>query len=149
MARFRFRLATLKRLREAHRDELHARLAEAYEADRILAEQRAAVAADAAALALDRRRLSETGSVDVTRLLEAQRYQLSLEAQSRAMAEQAQRLAVEVESRRQAVVEADRDVRVLDRLRERRLAQHRHAEQAAEAKRFDEVAAARFRGGKL
>ena len=80
----------------------------------------------------------------MTRLLEAQRYQLALEAQARLLAEQAARLAEEVEVRRQAVVEADREVRVLDKLRERRLAQHHSAELAAEAKRLDEIAATRW-----
>jgi flagellar FliJ protein len=143
MPRFRFRLQTLRRLRELTRDELRVRLAEAFQAEQILAEQRAAIAAEAAAL-VEARRTMLDGAMDVTRLLESQRYQLALEAQSRVLAEQAMRLTEEVEVRRQAVVEADREVRVLDKLRERRLAQHRHAEQAAEAKRLDEIAATRW-----
>ena len=118
MPKFRFRLQTLQRLREMNRDELRVRLAEAFQAEQILTQQRDAVAAEAAALAATRRQLMTDGSMDVTRLLESQRYQLLLEAQSRTLAEQATRLAEEVDVRRQAVVEADRQVRVLDKLRE-------------------------------
>jgi flagellar FliJ protein len=148
MARFRFRLETVRRLRERHRDELRVRLAEAYQAEHILAEQRAALATEATALAETRRRLMADGAVDVTRLIDTQRYQLLLEAQARAQAEQAARLAEEVDVRRQAVVEADRQVRVLDKLHDRRRDQHRRAEQAAEAKRLDEVATTRWEANK-
>jgi flagellar FliJ protein len=144
MARFRFRLQTLWRVREAARDELRARLAEAFQAERIVLDEQAAVAGEAASLADERRRLMAEGSLDVTRMLESQRYQLTLEAQSRSLAEQASKLAAEVENRRQAVVEADRQVRVLDKLRERWKSQHANAEEAAEAKRLDEVATTRW-----
>jgi flagellar protein FliJ len=144
MSRFRFRLQTLQRLRETTRDDLRARLAEAYQAERILAEQRAAVAAETAALAEAQRRLMIDGALDVTRLLESQRYQRLLEARSRTLAEQTAKLADEIESRRQAVVEADRQVRVLDKLHERRRREHQDAEQAAESRRLDEIAVTRW-----
>ena len=117
MARFRFRLDTLRRLREATRDELRVRLAEAFQAEQILSDQRRAIDSDSAALVQTRRQLVGGGSLDVTRLLELQRYQLLLEAQSRTLAEQAARLSEEVDVRRHAVVEADRQVRVLEKLR--------------------------------
>jgi flagellar FliJ protein len=148
MARFRFRLQTLRRLREMNRDELRVRLAEAFQAEQILSQQREALAAEAAALAATRRQLMNDGSMDVTRLLESQRYQLLLEAQGRTLADQAARLAEEVDVRRQAVVEADRQVRVLDKLRERREQQHLVAQQAAEAKRLDEIATTRWEAAK-
>lgn len=144
MARFRFRLETLRRLREMNRDELRVRLAEAFQAEKILADQRAALVDEIATMAEARRKLTADGAVDVTRLLESQRYQLLLEAQGRTLAEQAARLAEEVEVRRQAVVEADRQVRVLDKLHDRRRSQHEQAQQAAEDKRLDEVAATRW-----
>src|SRR5688572_26241999 len=125
MARFRFRLQTLRRLREIHRDEQRGRLATAYEAERILAEQRESLAAEGVALTQAQRQLMQHGSLDVNQLLAAQRYQLALEAQSRALAEQAAKLAEEVERRRLALVEADREVRVLDKLEERQRLQHR------------------------
>jgi flagellar FliJ protein len=144
MPRFRFRLETLRRLREMNRDELRVRLAEAYQAEQILAQQREALAGEATTLVATRRQLAAEGAVDVTRLIESQRYQLLLEAQARTLAEQAARLAQELEVRRQAVVEADRQVRVLDKLRERRRELHARAAQAAEAKQLDEIASTRW-----
>jgi flagellar protein FliJ len=144
MARFRFRLQTLRRLREIHRDEQRARLATAFEAERILTEQRNQIAMELAGLSEARRRLMQQSALDVNQLLASQRYQLTLEAQSRTLAEQAEKLAAEVERRRQAVVEADREVRVLDKLEQRQRQQHRAAADRAETKTLDEVATTRW-----
>jgi flagellar FliJ protein len=149
MPRFRFRLETLRRLREITRDELRSRLATAYEAERILADQRRAVDDETLALTDARRRAVQETPLNVSALLEAQRYQLALQAQARTLAEQAEKLAAEVERRRQAVVEADREVRVLDKLEERQRSQHNLAAGRAEAKRLDEVAAVRWEGHEL
>jgi flagellar protein FliJ len=148
MPRFRFRLQTLRRLREIHRDDQRSRLATAYEAERILAEQREANAAEATALAQAQRRLMQ-GALDVNQLLNSQRYQLALEAQSRTLAEQAVKLSQEVERRRHALVEADREVRVLDKLEERQRRHHREAAQRAEMKTLDEVAVTRWEAPEL
>jgi flagellar FliJ protein len=144
MARFRFRLQTLRRLREIHRDEQRSRLATAFEAERILEEQRTALAEEAGELADSQRQLMRQGAVDVNLLLSGQRYQLALEAQARTLADQAAKLAEEVERRRLALVEADREVRVLDKLEERQRGQHRVAAERTDAKRLDEVATTRW-----
>jgi flagellar export protein FliJ len=144
MARYRFRLQTLRRLREIARDELRVRLAEAYQAERILADQQSALEAERGELAELQRRMVAGGTVDVNRLLGAQRYQLLLEAQSRTLAEQAARLAEEVERRREALVAGDREVRVLDKLRERGERQHRRTAERAQAKQLDELASNRW-----
>jgi flagellar FliJ protein len=149
MARFNFRLQTLRRLREIHRDEQRGRLATAYEAERILAEQRNAVVAETAALVESQRALMQQGALDVNQLLTAQRYQMALEAQIRTLADQAARLAEEVERRRQSLVEADREVRVLDKLEERKRQQHREASQRAETKMLDEVATTRWKAAEI
>lgn len=146
MARYRFRLQTLRRLREIARDELQSQLATAYEAERILAEQRAALDAEGVGLAAAQRQAMQQTPLDVNRLLEAQRYQLALQAQSRVLAEQAEKLAVEVERRRAAVIEAEREVRVLDKLEARQRAVHIQAGQRAETKLLDELAAVRWKG---
>jgi flagellar protein FliJ len=149
MARFNFRLQTLRRLREIHRDEQRGRLATAYEAERILAEQRNALIAETAALVESQRALMQQRALDVNQLLTAQRYQMALEAQIRTLADQAARLAEEVERRRQSLVEADREVRVLDKLEERKRQQHRAASQRAETKVLDEVASTRWEAAEL
>jgi flagellar protein FliJ len=149
MARFRFRLQTLRRLREIHRDDQRARLATAYEAERILVEQQQMVTAERVALGEAQRRLMQQGALDVNQILASQRYQLTLEAQSRTFAEQATKLAEEVERRRQTLVEADREVRMLDKLEERQRRQHREAAGRAETKVLDEVAATRWEAPEL
>ena len=149
MARFRFRLQTLRRLREIHRDEQRGRLATAYEAERILTEQREGVAAESAALGISQRQLMQRGVLDVNQLLSMQRYQLTLEAHAQTLAEQAAKLSEEVERRRQSLVEADREVRVLDKLEERKRQQHREASQRAETKVLDEVATTRWEAAEV
>ena len=140
MPRFTFRLQTLRRLREIHRDEVRGRLAEAYEAEQILEERRRQVAHDIVVCAESRRRAMQSGALDVNQLLATQRYELFLQAEGRTLADQAALLAEEVENRRLAVVEADRQVRVLDKLEERRRREFVDAQSRKEAKQLDEVA---------
>lgn len=146
MARFKFRLQTLRRIREIYRDEQRGRLATAFEAERILQQQRDALAAEAAEHLENQRRAMREGLIDVNWMLTTQRYQLALEAQSSVLRQQAAKLAEEVERRRVALVEADREVRVLDKLEERQRAQHRIGAVRAETKLLDEVASVRWEG---
>lgn len=141
MAKFRFRLATLQKLREIQRDELRAKLAEAVQAQQILEEQLAQVTVDIADLQALRRQEVTSGQVQVESLLQAQRYQGVLLAQQATMREQSRLLMAEVERRRVAVVEADRQVKVLEKLHERKLDEFRQDQQRAEFKVLDEVAA--------
>jgi flagellar FliJ protein len=146
MGKYRFRLETLRRLREIHRDELRSQLATAFEAERILNEQQAALAAEESALLRSQRDVMAQAPVDVNRLLAGQRYQLALESQARTLAGQAEMLAAEVDRRRAAVVEADREVRVLDKLEERQRRAHRQEGERAEFKRLDDIGAMRWKG---
>lgn len=143
MAKFRFRLATLQKLREIHRDELRSKLAEAVHAQQILEEQFAQVATEIANLELMRRKAVTSSSINVDSLLEAQRYQGVLIVQQVKMREQMRLLSAEVDRRRGAVVEADRQVKVLEKLHEHKLEEHRKEQQRAETKVLDEVAARR------
>lgn len=140
MAKFRFRLETLRKLRESHRDELRGKLAEAYHAAQKLDEQRAAVADEIRAMQDAQRRTTENGTTNVNSLLEAQRYQAVLRAQQSTLQNQSQLLAAEVERRRQTVVEADRQVRVLDKLSERQRSDYQQGRNRAEIKELDEIA---------
>jgi flagellar FliJ protein len=141
MAKFRFRLATLQKLREIQRDELRSKLAEAVQAQQILEEQLTQVANDIQILLEMRRSAVQSGTLHVDPLLEAQRYQGVLYAQQDKMREQIRLLSAEVERRRQALVEADRQVKVLEKLHERKLAEHHAKQLLAETKVLDEVAA--------
>ncbi|QEG33052.1 flagellar export protein FliJ [Bythopirellula goksoeyrii] len=140
MTRFHFRLATLQKLREIHRDELRMKLAEAIQAQQILEQQIGQVDGELAELEASRRKAVAGGAVDVNGLLTAQRYHAVLLAQRKTMCDQSRLLAEESETRRQAVVEADRQVRVLEKLCDRQRDEHERKQQLAEAKLMDEVA---------
>ena len=140
MRQFRFRLATLLRLREATRDERRSQLAEAYLAEQKLNERKAEVEAEAGELRRRYGQAAMVGALDVDQLLDSHRYEMVLTAQLKFIADQHAKLAVEIEKRRQALVAADREVRVLEKLRENLRERHRQEEQHAEMKQIDEVA---------
>ena len=146
MAKYRFRLQTLQKVREAHRDQQRAALAEAFRAEQLLAENRAELVIEEQQLRELQREATSGQYLDVNRLLEAQRYELLLKAQSMELAKQAILLAAETERRRQLLVEADREVRVLEMLDERNRQTHERNQQRAETKRLDEAATVRWRG---
>jgi flagellar protein FliJ len=143
MSKYKFRLETLRRLRIAHRDQQRSALADAYRAEEVLAERRAAITDEQTSLRTMQRVALTDARLDVNQLLEVQRYEMVLKAEEAQLVDQANRLAIEVERRRQAVVEADRGVRVLDKLDERHHDQHRREAQRQETKDLDEVATMR------
>ena len=140
MAKYRFRLATLRKLRESHRDELRGKLAEAFQAAQLLDEQQLAVAEEMTALQESQRRATSGETTSVSALLEVQRYQAVLRSQQGTLRDQAKLLATEVERRRQSVVEADRQVRVLEKLDERQRLNHQQVQYRVEAREMDEIA---------
>jgi flagellar FliJ protein len=140
MAKYRFRLATVQKVREARRDRERAALAEAFRAEQVLADRRAELSIEAVELLKLQRSAMASPTLDVNRLLEAQRYELVLKSRGMELAKQEAMLAAETERRRQQLIEADRDVRVLERLDERHLQEHRRRAMRAEVKQLDEVA---------
>ena len=140
MARFKFRLATLLRLREATRDERRTELAEAYRADNLLSEHLDRVGQELSWLRALCRKVAGPGTVDVDRLAETQRYELVLRAQQNQLAGQREAVGAEIDRRRQTLLEADRDVRVLEKLRHKQAQRHRREEERQEIKQLDEVA---------
>lgn len=145
MAKYKFRLATLQKVREAHRDLQRGSLAEAFRAEQVLAENRAELVAEERELRELKRSATDGQYLDVNRLVEAQRYELLLKAQAQELAKQAILLAAETERRRQILVEADREVRVLELLDERHHRAHAVEQQRDETKRLDEAATVRWR----
>jgi flagellar export protein FliJ len=140
MLKYTFRLETVQKLREARRNQLRAALAEAYRAEQILAERRAELGAELESLRAVQRAAAAERYLDVTRLLEVQRYELILKTREEDLRRQSDLLAIETERRRQAVIEADREVRVLELLDEKHRRQHRRKQARMEAKELDEVA---------
>lgn len=140
MTRFRFRLATLLRLREAARDERRAALAEAYRVDEVLVGRAEQLDQELARLRARMRHVAGPGQVDVDELLEAQRYELSLRAGRGRLDEQRRSVAEEIERRRELLAEANREVRVLEKLREKQARRHREEQARQEIKLLDETA---------
>ncbi len=143
MAKYRFRLQTLQKLRELHRDELQGRLAEALRAEEIVRNQIKAVHTEIVEAQAAQRAQLQSPITNMNSLLSMQRYQAVLRTQLTTLGNQSQVLAAEAEKRRQAVVEADKQVRLLERLHDRQLAAHRYQEQLAETKLMDEIASTR------
>lgn len=141
MAKYKFQLETLEKIRRARRDELRAALAEAFQAEHRLAESRADLAAETEQLRSLQRTATAGPYTNVNLLLDAQRYELLLKSRSEELAKRAILLAAETKRRRQALVESDRDVRVLERLDERKQDEFNRDAQRRETKQLDEVAA--------
>lgn len=140
MATFRFRLATLLRLREAGRDERRADLADALRADRVLEERVEQYDQDLAELLASAIETASAGPVNVDFLLSAQRYEILLRAERAETVRQRGLLATEIAKRQAALVEADREVRVLEKLRERHWERFRAEEERREQAQLDEFA---------
>ena len=140
MSKFKFRLSTLLRLREAARDERRAELAEAYRVDDTLRQQLQRTEDELQSLRAQRRQGVQPGAVDVDRLVESQRYEMTLNAQRLQVVRQRETVQGEIERRRQVLAEANRDLRVLENLRDKQAGQHRQQEERREMKRIDEVA---------
>jgi len=146
MAKFKFRLATLLRLRESARDERRTLLAQAYRAEDLILEERQRIEAERAALERQIRDAAGPGEIEVDRLLEAQRFELVLRTQKEQLARQHEQVKAEIERRRQALVEANREVQVLEKLREKQHQRWRDEEDRREVKRLDEVGQRRALG---
>jgi len=139
LKKFRFRLTTLRKLRERRRDELRSKLAEAHRAVQLLEDQIHSVEDELLGLQVAQRAAIQGAKTNVNELLTAGRYQSVLQIQQSTMREQVKLLATEVERRRQAVVEADIQVRILDKLEERQQAEHRQRSQKEEFQELDEI----------
>lgn len=140
MATFRFRLATLLRLREAARDEKRAQLADAYRAMQILDDRLRETDEEIAAARGAAQVAASIGAVDVDYFMNAHRYEVILKAQRQGIELQQKQIGAEVERRRLALVEADRQVRVLEKLREKKLQDHEHREARRDMRLMDELA---------
>lgn len=143
MAKFKFRLATLLRLRERARDERRAQLAQAYQADAVLREEQERLGRDLDEMSKASRIACGPGPLNIDRLLDTRRYELVIKAQQQDLQKKRAMLEEEIGRRREALAEANRQVRVLELLRERQLARLRQEENRQEIKLLDEVAGRR------
>ncbi|NQT14897.1 MAG: flagellar export protein FliJ [Planctomycetes bacterium] len=141
MARFKFPLAKLLRLRESTRDERRGQLAEAHRAEELIVEKRQRLDCEVSELKQHGRRASTPGRLDLAQLREVERYESLLRSQQRETAQQHRVAQAEVERRLQTLVEANRQVRLLETLRRRQLERYRLEKSRRETKEMDEAAA--------
>lgn len=144
MGGFRFRLATLLRLRDGVRGERRRLLAEAHSAEEALALRSAQLAGDLDKLKQGHRHAAGPGRIDIDGVLSAQRYELVLRLEEKTFQQQSAVLDEEITKRRAALVEADRDVKVLEKLRERQHERFREEETRRETKEMDDIAGRQY-----
>jgi flagellar export protein FliJ len=139
MSDFKFRLATLLRLRETTRNERREELADSQRAEAALRQQADQLQAEWDHLVSMTRQAACPGAVDIGRLIEIHRYQQTVESQRRQLDEQLTAKTAEVGRRREALMEADRDVRTLEKLRDSQQMRHHLESHREEIKRIDEA----------
>ncbi|MEZ6071885.1 MAG: flagellar export protein FliJ [Pirellulales bacterium] len=140
MKPYRFRLATLLKIRESTRDERRRHLLEAQQAHDTLQARLGEIDDQ---LREARRLASDSlsgGPVNVDRLLDDGRYELVMLAEQAMIRQQSKTVAEEVERRRQTLVAADREVRVLEKLRETQQERHNVEASRREQQVIDEAA---------
>jgi flagellar protein FliJ len=142
---FRFRLATLLKLREQTRDERRRDLAQAFEAERILREQLAALKTELTDNQELLRGMSISSEIQVDQLSHARRFEAILKMQVTHVLGQMEQVTQEVERRRTALLEADREVKALLKLEERQLHVHEKKQDVLESKQIEEAALRGFR----
>ena len=121
MKTFRFRLESLSKLYIDQRDEKRAQLAEAFEAQDILAQKEEDLTARTKQNEQLARMAADAGEVNVDRLLQAQRYDAVLAAERGQVLQAKEMVEKEIERRRLELVEADKQVKMLEKLRDRSL----------------------------
>ncbi|MHB8955780.1 MAG: flagellar export protein FliJ [Pirellulaceae bacterium] len=146
MTEFRFRLASLLKLRLAERDHRREDLANAYRADQVLQQRQESLEREITQTQQQVKQRSAPGTIHVDRLLNTHRYALILTAQQQQVHRQREVIGAEMERRRQALVEADRELRILEKLREKHAQAFDYAQLQAEVRQFDELALRRTNG---
>ena len=144
MSAFVFRLAPVLRLREATRDERRGQLAEALRLEAELSARIAHLESDLNLAVQAAHDAAAPGTVNVDRLIDAGRYELTLRGERQQLQLQMQALTEEIERRRAVLAAADRDVRVLEKLREQQLERHEADERKREQRVLDEVGLRNF-----
>jgi flagellar export protein FliJ len=144
MAQFQFRLESLKKLREAERQQRRIELADAFHAESILRQQAAQLEQEIREVEQRSRVISSPGRVHVDRVLDTHRYKLMLKSQIMILSQKEAQLQTEIERRRAVLAAADRDVRVLDKLQARKREEHEAAELRRESRQLDDFAVQRW-----
>ena len=143
MKAFQFRLQTLQRLREQTRDVAQRDLASALLQQTELQQHTDVLQGELQGLENHMRSAVKRTKLDVDRVMDGHRHQLSLQAKLAQLGKAMAEAKAEVQRCREKLTEADREVKVLEKLHERQLAEHARQQAQHEAKQLDEVASTR------
>jgi flagellar protein FliJ len=139
---FRFRLSRILRLRENLRDEHRQLLGAAQMTTDLIRDQIAALHHQIAESRRDNR--TDARSLNIDRLLDADRFETNLVAQLHTAQEQHQLAEAEVDRHRQILIESDREVKTLEKLRQHQVMRHRLDDNRRQAKQLDTIAIERL-----
>ena len=140
MPRYKFQLETLLDLRRDARTERQQRLADALRAEDVLVEQQANCERELIGLQTAQRSAATERHLDVTRMLETQRYELNIKSQLAGLQQKIEQVRQEAERRRQALVAADLEVKSLERLDQRHREEFARQESRREQREIDDLA---------
>jgi flagellar export protein FliJ len=128
-------------LRENVRNECHQSLAAAQKAEDVVQTRVHALNTMLADLRSQSQTASRPGQIDITRLLNADRYEAAVAAQLNAALQHREAATAEVAHRRQELIESDREVKTLEKLRHYQADRHQLEENRREVKQLDEATA--------
>lgn len=138
--KFKYRLASLLKIREGVRTEKQMELNKAYEAAQIVENALQQVRENILKCTEEARQLMTGGQVRVDFLIGLRRHEAFLLAQQSHAENQLKQIQEEIERRRIALMEADREVKVLEKLKEKLKNKFLKDQALAELKQMDEVA---------
>lgn len=143
MATRPFRLHSVARIREMHRDAQRRNFAEALRAEQVLRDQREGLLGEIEQLMQDRRDATSVGPTDTSEVLATQRYELALRSRLALLEGDIGKIEKETEKRRLALVAAEQEVRAMETLKDRSERAERIKREKQETMALDEVASRR------
>ncbi len=135
-----FRLETLLSIRKNVLNEKQGELAKAYEAERILNDQRADTEREIAGALDTARRMMRSGGIDINFLLGMRRHEAYLLAIVKDIDEKLVVVRKEIDVRRQAVIEANKEFKILEKLKEKQHRRRMRDLNVLDVKQMDEIA---------
>lgn len=144
MSRFRFRFASLLRLRESERDAARQEIADAFRAMGILQQQRTDLEQQRVQLRDAAAQRLANSAISVDTMLNQGRYDVQLAAEIQGLSSNIAAVETEIQRRQSRLQAADIEVKRLERLQETQHQQWTAHEQAQQQANLDEIASLRF-----
>ncbi|MDR0391094.1 MAG: flagellar FliJ family protein [Planctomycetaceae bacterium] len=141
---FKFRLESMITIRDNILKECQSELAKAYEARRIVEDMENKINAELQDnFEINRKKLQDSGVLDVGYLLGLQRRNAYLNSQLGIIKHDLKQIDEEIEKRRIAVTEANIELKIIEKLKEKKQKEYKTNESKNETKIMDEAATTR------